>query len=262
MNKCNYFWNYLKIRVELLWTKTIPSLVLVAFVGMSASGHATMITINAIAPSQAELGVVGIPLSQATDFCIGSTGDGINGSGFGSAIVDDYSIIPGGSFASSHNISGGGLGLTDGGIGVSDWIPNSPMSNPEALCFDFPNDPVGPSQLFSVAVDANWLEDADVDESTILQLSGLDIFDCFFSYHDSDADIGNAISSTYYALGNCGVTLDPPSVFFNAAKEAQLVFDDENVRRFRVVSTPSMSLITLLFFGGLFMRPTYQRTKK
>jgi hypothetical protein len=283
MKICNYFCRCLKVIMKFSRTKTMSSLALVALLGMSTSTYAALITINAIAPSQGELDTVGIPLSEATDFCIGSTGDGINANGLGSGITEDYSITPGGGFASSQNISGGGLGLTNGGIGVSDWIPDSPLNNPEAVCFDFPDDPVGPSELFSVVLDANWLEDSDLEESTILELSGLDILDCFFSYHDSDDDIGNAISPTYYVPGNCGVTLDPPSTFFSAAKEAQLVFDDKNerkfkavvnevkeaqlvfddgnVQRFRAVSTPSMSMITLLLIGGLFMRPAFKSKK-
>jgi hypothetical protein len=222
-------------------TKVITSVVLAAFVGLPTPAHAILITINAIAPSQDVLNASNIPVSEATDFCIGADGDGMNFSGFGSDIVDDYNITPSFGFVSSQEISGGAIGF------ASSMIPEPPLSsNNEGNCFYFPEDPVDPGELFSEVIDVPFLDGAFVDEASIALLSGLDTFDCLFSYHD------NIDMEDYYAPGACGVTLAPPTMLAVQPASAKLIQDDGDVRRYSVV--PSPSTITLLLLGGLFMR--------
>jgi hypothetical protein len=247
------YWMDFKVIKKSVCIELVTTVLTTVFFGLSVPAHATFITINAIAPLDTL--DLGDNTSEATDFCIGASGDGDNENGLGSGIIEDYGITPDfHRFISSQNVTSGGIGIADSPlINRGNFYPNNPTFAAEAICFDFPRDPVLPGESFSVVIEPIF-EEFEAGELNLT--SGLNISECYFSYSRDD-DGNEIIPKAYLPAASCGVTLDPPDMIFAGAGEVEIIFDDGNVRLLRVVSTPSMGALTLVFFGGLYLRRSF-----
>ncbi|WP_340677045.1 hypothetical protein [Paraglaciecola sp.] len=209
--------------------------------------HAVPITINAMTQTLDQLIINGIEEGlDATDFCFLSTGDGNNSSALD--LISDYNITPGGHFSSSQLVNSGSIGHQWEAFGSSQT-----SSSNLGMCFDFPIDPLGPDESFSVTIDELFLEDT-ISNNELLEQSGVDILSCVFSYHEEQLDPFGVQKVHYVQAASCGFMLAvlpviaaPPNL-----QPVQMLRDDADKRVFTTVPEPSS--IAILFASGLWLR--------
>lgn len=221
---------------------------------LCAVAHGVPITINTITPSAETLIGSNIFGLEASDFCFLADGDSNNSTV--TELSGDYDLSPGGSFSSSQMVTSASIGHQWEVYGGGD----SNRLN-YGICFDFPNDPLGPSEMFSVTVDALFLDDT-LPDSELLLMSGIGAASCRFSYHEEPVDpLETAV--VHYIEANCldEVASAPIGPMAPNLKAVRISSDDGVKRVYTTVPEPST--IVLIVAVGLLLqvRRTLKRPK-
>lgn len=207
---------------------------------LALSSHAVPFTISATTPSEAELQAAGISDLEATDFCVEAAGDGFNSSVFD--FYGDYELA--GSSQSLSRVSFGHQQEAYGGLNTS----FSNLGN----CVEFTNDPLGPSEPFSVTFDATFLDDS-LSDVELLSSHGLNTGpagapgSCLFSYHEDRGALEPEI--VHYLPGACDVALAVSPV---SPKPPLLLVRDDAIRQAFVIPEPRT--LVLFIMAGLLVR--------
>lgn len=209
-----------------------------------AGANAIPITLNAITPDEDALIAEGLLGLDATDFCITAAGDGFSTSTLD--LISDYDITPGGAFSSSQMLTSASIGhQTEAYGGTNDSFFNL------GLCFDFPSDPLGPDELFSVTIDVLFLDDS-LTEDQLLVMTGLNTSPagCLFSYHEEQAGPFDP-DVVHYIPGNCSLEVAATPLEDNRPPAG--IHRDDDVKRIYVL-VPEPATVILFFTAGFFFR--------